>query len=112
MNPELIELPPLLRALVSPAEVIDKRVYSPFFEPDLPALLRRRETESLVITGAETNVCVLVPTLPLRQRVRARTQGHQLGEPVDQHARAAKHRIPAHDLAYQPILGRRSGRAD
>jgi hypothetical protein len=24
----------------------------------------------------------------------------------------AKHRIPAHDLAYQPILGRRSGRAD
>jgi transposase InsO family protein len=32
-------------------------------------------------------------TLPLRQRVRAR--GHQLGEPVDRHARAAKRRIPA-----------------
>jgi hypothetical protein len=31
---------------------------------------------------------------------------------VDRHARAAKHRIPAHDLVYQPILGRRSGRAD
>jgi hypothetical protein len=36
----------------------------------------------------------------------------QLGEQVDRHARAAKRRIPDHDLAYQPILGRRSGRAD
>jgi hypothetical protein len=30
----------------------------------------------------------------------------------ESHARAAKHRIPAHDLAIQPILGRRSGQAD
>jgi hypothetical protein len=53
-------------------------------------------------------------TLPLRPHVRARTCGRrgQLGEQVDRHARAAKRRIPAHDLAYQPILGRRSGRAD
>jgi hypothetical protein len=43
--------------------------------------------------------------IPLRQRVRAHARGHQLGEPVDRHARAAKHRIPAHDLAFQPILG-------
>jgi nicotinamidase-related amidase len=34
-----------------------------FFEPDLPALLRRRGTESLVITGAETDVCVLAAVL-------------------------------------------------
>jgi hypothetical protein len=39
-------------------------------------------------------------------------RGHQLGEHVDRLSRAAKRRIPAHDLAYQPILGRRSGRAD
>jgi hypothetical protein len=38
-----------------------------------------------------------------------RARGHQLGEQVDRHARAAKRRIPAHDLAYQPILGRRLG---
>jgi nicotinamidase-related amidase len=63
MDPGLIELVPPLRALAPPAEVIDKRVYSPFFEPDLPALLRRRGTESLVITGAETNVCVLAAVL-------------------------------------------------
>jgi hypothetical protein len=37
----------------------------------------------------------MVTTLPLRQRVRARTRArHQLGEPVDRHAHAAKHRIP------------------
>jgi hypothetical protein len=45
-------------------------------------------------------------------RARAHALGHQLGEHVDRHARAAKRRIPAHDLAYLPILGRRSGRAD
>ena len=49
---------------------------------------------------------------PSDARARARARGHQLGEHMDRHARAAKHRIPAHDLAYQPILGRRSGRAD
>ena len=63
MDPRLIELVPPLRAIAPPAEVIDKRVYSPFFEPDLPALLRRRGTESLVITGAETDVCVLAAVL-------------------------------------------------
>jgi hypothetical protein len=46
---------------------------------------------------------------PVRLLARA---SHQLGEHVDRHARAAKRRIPAHDLAYLPILGRRSGRAD
>ncbi|MFL5265927.1 MAG: isochorismatase family protein [Stellaceae bacterium] len=47
------------RQLAPPAEVIDMRVYSPFLEPDLPALLHRRGTKSLVITGAETDLCVL-----------------------------------------------------
>jgi hypothetical protein len=56
--------------------------------------------------------CFSEVTLPLRYRVRAYARGHRLGEHVDRHARAAKHRIPAHDLVYQPILGRRSGRAD
>ena len=50
-------------------------------------------------------------TSPPSTRARAHVRA-QLGEQVDRHARAAKRRIPAHDLAYQPILGRRSGRAD
>jgi hypothetical protein len=49
---------------------------------------------------------------PSAARARAARARAQLGEQVDRHARAAKRRIPAHDLAYQPILDRRSGRAD
>lgn len=63
IDPRLIELVPPLAALVPPAEVIDKRVYSPFSEPQLSALLRRRKIDSLVITGAETDVCVLAAVL-------------------------------------------------
>jgi len=59
IDPRLIELVPPLAALAPPAEVIDKRVYSPFSEPELSDLLRRRGIESLVIAGAETDVCVL-----------------------------------------------------
>ena len=63
IDPELLELAAPLRALAPPADVIDKRIYSPFLEPGLPALLRRRGAESLVITGAETDVCVLATVL-------------------------------------------------
>ena len=63
IDPELLELTAPLRAVVPPANVIDKRIYSPFLESGLPALLRRRNAESLVITGAETDVCVLATVL-------------------------------------------------
>jgi nicotinamidase-related amidase len=63
IDPRLIELVPPLAALAPPAEVIDKRVYSPFSEPRLSDLLRRRRIDSLVITGAETDVCVLAAVL-------------------------------------------------
>jgi nicotinamidase-related amidase len=59
INPRLIDLVPPLAALAPPTEVIDKRVYSPFSEPKLSDLLRRRRIDGLVITGAETDVCVL-----------------------------------------------------
>lgn len=59
----LIELVPPLAALVPPAEVIDKRVYSPFSEPPLGDVLARRNVDSLVVTGAETDVCVLAAVL-------------------------------------------------
>lgn len=63
IDPRLIELIPELGALAPPAEVIDKRVYSPFSEPQLLARLRQRKIDSLVITGAETDVCVLAAVL-------------------------------------------------
>ena len=52
-----------MAALAPPAEVIDKRLYSPFSEPQLGDLFRRVEFDSLVITGAETDVCVLAAVL-------------------------------------------------
>ena len=63
IDPQLIELVPDLASLAPPAEVIDKQVYSPFFGPQLPELLRRRQIDSLIITGAETDVCVLAAVL-------------------------------------------------
>jgi nicotinamidase-related amidase len=63
IDPGLLDLVAPLAALAPPAAVIDKRVYSPFSEPELPALLSRRGTGSLVVTGAETDVCVLAAVL-------------------------------------------------
>src|SRR5436305_10660194 len=54
IDPRLLELVPPLARLVPPAMVIDKPVYSPFAEPELPRLLRSRGAEALVISGAET----------------------------------------------------------
>lgn len=63
LDPSLIELVPPLAELVPPALVIDKRHYSPFVEPRLPELLRHRGIDSLVITGGETDVCVLATVM-------------------------------------------------
>jgi nicotinamidase-related amidase len=62
-RPVADRLVPPLATLAPPAEVIDKRAYSPFSEPQLSDLLRRRRGDSLLITGAETDVCVLAPVL-------------------------------------------------
>jgi nicotinamidase-related amidase len=63
IDPRLLELAPELARLAPPATVIDKRVYSPFTEPRLLRLLRERRIEALVVSGAETDVCVLAAVL-------------------------------------------------
>ena len=63
IDPRLIELVPPLARLSPPAVTIDKRVYSPFSERALLRLLRQRRVESLVVTGAETDMCVLAAVL-------------------------------------------------
>ena len=61
---ELLELmPPLDAALCPPAAVIDKTRYSGFAEPKLLAHLREREADALIISGSETDVCVLATVL-------------------------------------------------
>lgn len=63
IDPELVELVPPLARLVPPAVVIDKQVYSPFLGSGLARLLRERRADGLVITGAETDVCVLAAVI-------------------------------------------------
>jgi nicotinamidase-related amidase len=63
IGPEMIELLPPLSAFCPPAQALDKHVYSPWPEGRLQALLADRRIETLVVTGGETDVCVLATVL-------------------------------------------------
>jgi nicotinamidase-related amidase len=63
LDPSLIELISELGALVPPALVFDKPVYSPFSGTSFPRHLAERQADALVISGAETDVCVLATIL-------------------------------------------------
>ncbi|TPK59257.1 cysteine hydrolase [Mesorhizobium sp. B2-4-19] len=63
IGPEMVELLPALAAYCPPAAVIDKHIYSPWFEGRLRAFLMDHEIDTLVITGGETDVCVLATVL-------------------------------------------------
>jgi nicotinamidase-related amidase len=62
-DPRLVELVPELKALVPPATVFDKAVYSPFHDGRLAPLLHERGIDTLVVSGTETDVCVLAAVL-------------------------------------------------
>jgi len=63
LDSELLELMPPLARLAPPARVIDKTRYSAFVEPGLLTHLREREADGLIVTGSETDVCVLATVL-------------------------------------------------
>jgi nicotinamidase-related amidase len=63
IDPQLLDLVPSLAHWAPPALIIDKHVYSPFVERGLLRALRERQADALVITGAETDVCVLAAVL-------------------------------------------------
>ena len=63
IDPGLLELVPPLARLVPPAITIDKRVYSPFSEQAIWQVLRERQADTLVVTGAETDMCVLAAVM-------------------------------------------------
>jgi nicotinamidase-related amidase len=63
LDPGLLELLPPLARLVPPAVVVDKSRYSAFSAPRLHAHLRGRGADGLIVTGSETDVCVLASVL-------------------------------------------------
>jgi nicotinamidase-related amidase len=58
-----VELVPALARFAPPVTVVDKRVYSPWTEGRLDALLGGSGVHTLVITGGETDVCVLATVM-------------------------------------------------
>ena len=56
---EMVELVPELAAYVPPATIFDKHVYSPWTGTDLHRQLRGAGIDTVIITGGETDVCVL-----------------------------------------------------
>lgn len=60
---DAIGLAPELQRFVPPATVIDKHVYSPWTEGRLGPLLARSGIDTVVISGGETDVCVLATVL-------------------------------------------------
>ncbi|WP_440640777.1 cysteine hydrolase family protein [Bradyrhizobium sp. PUT101] len=63
LPPSALELVPALNRFVPPAAVIDKPAYSAFSNPGLASLLVEKKVATVVISGAETDVCVLSTVL-------------------------------------------------
>jgi nicotinamidase-related amidase len=60
---EMFNLIPDLARLVPPARVFDKMTYSPWFTGSLESHLQSEGVETIVISGGETDVCVLAAVL-------------------------------------------------
>jgi len=58
-----LDLVPELRRFVPPASIIDKPAYSAFYHSRLDSFLRQKGVRCLIVSGAETDVCVLSTVL-------------------------------------------------
>jgi nicotinamidase-related amidase len=63
LGADMLELVPALARFTPPASVIDKHVYAPWLETDLHQRLRKQGIDTLIISGGETDVCVLATVL-------------------------------------------------
>ena len=63
LDPGLLELVPPLDQFAAQATIIDKPGYSAFSDPSLATRLKERGADGLIITGSETDVCVLSTVL-------------------------------------------------
>lgn len=63
LDPHLLELVEPLARLMPPARALDKPANSAFSRAGLAAALKRRGVTTLVVTGGETDVCVLATVM-------------------------------------------------
>ena len=63
LDASLLDLMPELARHVPPARVFDKFVYSAFANGELHPFLRKRGVDTLIVSGSETDVCVLSSAL-------------------------------------------------
>ncbi len=63
LHPDLIEIVPELRTFIPPAQVADKYVMSAWADGLLQTRLKAAEVDTLFISGAETEVCVLATVM-------------------------------------------------
>ena len=59
LDPRLLDLVAPLDALVPPARVVDRPIYSPWLASPLLHELRGLRADNVIVTGAESDVCVL-----------------------------------------------------
>lgn len=60
---EWLDLAPSLRSFVPPARIFDKTTYSPWIDGRLLSHLHSQSVDTIVVTGGETDVCVLATVL-------------------------------------------------
>jgi nicotinamidase-related amidase len=63
LDPELLDLARPLQRFAPPAQIIDKTVYSAWSGTHLHEAFVRRGVDTLIVTGTETDVCVLATVL-------------------------------------------------
>jgi nicotinamidase-related amidase len=63
LGEEMVALVPELARFAPPAIVVDKHVYGPWMETGLHQRLQGMKIDTLVISGGETDVCVLATVL-------------------------------------------------
>ena len=68
MDPAVLDVMAVFRPFIPPAHVADKATYSALESPRFVALLRRMACRTLVVTGVETDVCVLATVMTAMDR--------------------------------------------
>lgn len=63
VDPSIVDVIPELQRFVPPAILLDKAVYSPWLDGHLLAMLKERHVDTLVVSGGETDVCVLATVI-------------------------------------------------